>query len=77
MGDGAKRNKGITLCINCFSFKEVVLLINILNIKFNIIASIHIEKGHPRIYISNSELLKILSHIIPYFVKSSLYKLSL
>ena len=34
MGDGAKRNKGITLCTDCFSFKEVVILMNILKIKF-------------------------------------------
>lgn len=77
MGDGAKKNKGITLCTDCFSFKEVVILINILKIKFNINASIHREKGRPRIYISNYELSKILPHILPYFVKSFLYKISL
>lgn len=77
MGDGAKKNKGITLCTDCFSFKEVIILINILIIKFNINATIHIEKYRPKIYISNSELSKFLPHILPYFVKSSLYKLSL
>lgn len=77
MGDGTKRNKGITICTDYFSFKEVVILINILKIKFNINVTIRTEKYRPRIYISNNELSKISPHILPYFVKSSLYKLSL
>lgn len=77
MGDGAKKNKGITLCTDSFSFKEVVLLMNILKIKYNINSSMHIEKHKPRIYINKIELLKILPNIKPYFVKSLLYKISL
>lgn len=77
MGDGAKKNKGITLCTDSFSFKEVVLLMNILKIKFDINSTIHLEKYKPRIYINNKELEKILPHIKPYIVKSMLYKLSL
>jgi len=77
MGDGAKRNKGITLCTDCFSYKEVVLLMNILKIKYNINSTIHKEKYKPRIYISNKELLKILPYIKPYFTKNFLYKISL
>ena len=77
MGDGAKKNKGITLCTDCFSFKEVVTLMNILKIKFDVNSSIHKEKNKPRIYINKLELSKILLHIKPYIVKNSLYKLSL
>jgi hypothetical protein len=77
MGDGSKRNKGITLCTDSFSDKEVVLLMNIMKIKFNINSTIHREKNKPRIYINNKELLKVLYYIKPYFVKSMLYKLSL
>jgi hypothetical protein len=77
MGDGAKKNKGITLCTDSFSFKEVVLLMNILKIKFDINSTIHLEKHKPRIYINNKELHKILPHIKPYIVQSMLYKLSL
>ena len=72
-----KEIKVLLLCTDCFTFKEVVILMNILKIKFNINATIHTEKYQPRIYISNNELSKILPHINPYFVKSSLYKLSL
>ena len=77
MGDGVKRNKGITICTDSFSFKEVVILINILKIKFDINSTIHLEKHRPRIYINKRELYKILPYIIPYFSKKSLYKLSL
>lgn len=77
MGDGSKKNKGITLCTDSFSFKEVVLLMNILRIKFDINSTIHLEKNKPRIYINNRELQKILPYIKPYIVKSMLYKFSL
>ena len=68
MGDGAKRNKGITLCTDGFTFKEVVILMNNLKIKYNI---------KPRIYINEKELLIIWPYIKPHFIKSFLYKLSL
>ena len=77
MGDGAKKNKGVTLCTDSFTFKEVVILMNILKIKYNINSTIHLEKHNPRIYINNIELLKILPQIKLYFVKSLLYKISL
>ena len=77
MGDGAKKNKGVILCTDSFTFKEVVTLMNIFRIKFNINSSIHLEKNKPRIYINNIELSKLLPNIKPYFVKSMLYKLSL
>ena len=77
MGDGVKRNKGITICTDSFSFKEVVVLMNILKIKFDINSTIHLEKHRPRIYINKYELSKILPYILPYFSKKSLYKLSL
>lgn len=75
-GDGAKKNKGITLCTDNFTIQEVVLLMNILLIKFDIKSTIHKEKNYYRIYINNSELSKIIPYIKPYFTTSSLYKLS-
>lgn len=76
-GDSAKRNKGITLCTDGFTFKEVVILMNILKIKYNINSTMDIEKHKPRIYINEKELLIILPYIKPHFTKSLLYKLSL
>jgi len=75
-GDGAKRNKGIILCTDCFSITEVVLLMNILLIKFNIKSTIHFDNSKPRIFINKVELDKIKPQIKPYFVKRFLYKIT-
>lgn len=75
-GDGAKRNKGIILCTDSFSVKEVVLLMNILLIKFNIKSTIHFDNNKPRIFINKVELDKIKPQIKPYFVKRFLYKIT-
>jgi len=75
MGDGAKKNKGITLCTDSFSFKEVIILMNILKIKYDINTSIHLEKNKPRIYINRLELNKVLAEMKPFFTESMLYKI--
>jgi hypothetical protein len=75
MGDGAKRNKGIILCTDSFSIKEVVLLMNIIYVKFNIKSNIHFDNYKPRIFINKFELNKINSQIKPFFVKRFLYKI--
>jgi LAGLIDADG DNA endonuclease family len=74
-GDGAKRNNGIILCTDCFSIKEVVLLMNILLIKFNIKSTIHFDNKRPRIFINKVEINKFKPQIKPYFVKRFLYKI--
>lgn len=87
MGDGSKSHKGIILCTDSYSIKEVIILINILKIKFNIDSSIHyhtsispnkqiITQKVPRIYINGNNLNKIKPFIKPYFVTSMLYKIN-
>ena len=44
MGDGSKRAKGIVLCTDNFSLQEVVLLVNILILKFDINPTIQGKK---------------------------------
>ncbi len=75
MGDGAKRNEGVTLCTDGFTLQEVVLLINILIIKFNINPTIHKEKKYYRIYIGKKDLNLLRPHILPFFVDHFLYKI--
>lgn len=75
MGDGAKKNKGIILCTDSFSFKEVVILMNVLVVKYNINSAIYLEKGKPRIYINLKELKKLLPYIKDHFVEDMLYKI--
>jgi hypothetical protein len=86
MGDGSKSKKGIILCTDSYSLKEIIILMNILKIKFNIDSSIHyrvtispnnniIKQKVARIYINGKNLNKIKPFIKPYFVKSMLYKI--
>jgi hypothetical protein len=56
MGDGSERNGGIILCTDGFTCQEVVLLLNILSRKFNILPTIHVDKGiYYRIYINSND----------------------
>ncbi len=68
-GDGSKRNQGITLCTDNFSLQDIILLINILIIKFDINPTLHKEKNYYRIYINKNDLIKIKPFIKPFFVK--------
>ena len=77
MGDGSKRAKGLILCTDNFNLQEVVLLVNILIIKFNINPTIQKEKNKFRIYINEKGLIKIKPFIKIYFTDSMLYKLNL
>jgi len=76
MGDGSKRNKGLVLCTDNFSLQEVVLLVNILILKFDINPTIQKEKKFFRIYINEKSLMKIKPFILPYFVEHFLYKIN-
>ena len=76
MGDGSKRAKGIVLCTDNFSLQEVVLLVNILILKFDINPTIQRGKNKVRIYINGKSLMKIKPFILPYFVDHFLYKIN-
>lgn len=77
MGDGAKHNKGIILCTDGFTIIEVILLMNIIRIKFDINPTMYQTKNRPRIHIFKRDLLKIRPLISPYFVEHFLYKIYL
>ena len=58
--------------------KEVVLLINVLIIKYDIYCIIRYYNQHyPRIYILKKSLPKIRQIVLPYIHSSILYKLGL
>lgn len=76
MGDGFRHNKGLMLSTDGFSIKEVVMLINILIICFNINPIIYTYKGlYHRIYINEKDLNILKPLINPYMVDEMLYKL--
>lgn len=76
MGDGAKKNKGITLCTDSFTQKEVIMLINMLIIKFKIQPTLHKEKSKYRIYINEKNLKEIKPKLEPYIIQHFKYKIS-
>lgn len=75
MSNGIKRNKGLILCTDKFTINEIILLMNIINIKFNIKSSIHKNKDKYRIYINQVELNKIKYKLYPYFIDIFYYKI--
>ena len=78
MGDGAKKNKGVTLCTDGFCLEDILILINILILNFNIQPVIHKEKNKFRIQIHKNNLKLIKPFIVPYFIEMNshfLYKI--
>lgn len=75
MGNGSKRNKGIILCTDSYSIKEIIILMNILKIKFDIDTSIYMNNGYPRIYINELNFLLIRDKLLPHFNNHFLYKI--
>lgn len=77
-GDGARHNKGIILCTDGFTIKEVIFLMNILRIKFDIKPSKYIIKNkYPRIHIFKRDLEKLIPYIKPYIIRHFYYKIYL
>jgi hypothetical protein len=78
MGDGIFNGTTLLLCTDSYSIKEVVLLINVLVIKYDIYCTIHYyNKHYPRIYILKKCLPKIRQIVLPYMHSSMRYKLGI
>lgn len=88
MGDGSKYGKGgIQLCTDSYSLSEVILLMNILKIKFDIDSSIlwvtsvslrdrkTVLGKRPRIIINKHNFDKVRAQIRLYFTSDFLYKI--
>ena len=58
----------------CFTLKEIVLIINVLIIKFRLECNIHKQDNYYVIYIKSKSLKKNLHHMLPYIHPSMLYK---
>jgi hypothetical protein len=77
MGDGTKAHKGLVLQTQSFTIKEVIYIVNVLTLKFNLKCSIHMQRNQPTIYISSKSMTKIQPYILPYFCNSMRYKLEI
>jgi hypothetical protein len=76
MGDGKMAKSGIYLCTDSYSIPEVVQLINILIIKFNLDCTmVLMDKKYPRIYIKKNSMPRLQQLVLPYMHSSFLYKI--
>jgi len=77
MGDGGFKSKGIFICTDSYSIQDVVRLMNVLIIRYDLKCSIHkaSNKCGYRIYISRNSLDKVKEIVKPYFIPIMLYKL--
>jgi hypothetical protein len=74
-GDGTHTFNGITLQTQSFTLQEVVFIINVLIVKFDLKCSIHYQRGSPTIYISVHSINKIRPFLLPFICDSMKYKL--
>lgn len=72
-GDGTY-SSGITIQTQSFSIKEIVLLINVLIIKFQLECSIHTQEKYKVIYIKSKSIKKNLHLLMPYIHPTMMYK---
>ena len=78
MGDGTFNGITLLLCTDSYSIKQVVLLINVLIIKYDIYCNIRYFKPHlPRIYVIKKYMPKLRLIVKPFMHKSMMYKLGL
>jgi LAGLIDADG DNA endonuclease family protein len=73
-GDGTY-NSGVRLQTEFFSVKDVVFILNILMIKFNLDCCLHKQRSYFIIYIKSKSLKKNLHNLLPYLDNSMKYKL--
>ncbi|CCA78120.1 related to LAGLIDADG endonuclease (mitochondrion) [Serendipita indica DSM 11827] len=77
MGDGtAGVSGGLILCTDSFTLVEVVLLMNILMIKYDLKCSIQDHKGKYRIYIHVESMNTVRSLVGPYIIPEMQYKIN-
>jgi len=76
IGDGAALPHGIMICTDSYSQKDVVKLINVLIIKYQLECTLRYNSPtRPRIYIKNKSMKILRSIILPYMHPSILYKI--
>ncbi len=74
MGNGTY-NSGVRIQTDSFTIKEVVFVINVLIIKFNLECSLHYQRGNPILYIKSKSIKRNLHNLLPYIHNSMKYKI--
>lgn len=79
MGDGGFKSKGIYLCTDSYSIQDVVKLINVLILRYDLKCTLHVSSsGHGyRIYISRNSVGKVVEIVKPHLIPSMYYKVGM
>jgi len=77
MGDGSVSRHGLILCTDSYSLLDVVRLMNVLIIRYELVCTLHKKRENQyRIYISSKSIPRLQRIVGPYMHESMLYKLS-
>ena len=78
MTDGCARPSGLILCTDSFTLPEVIRLMNVLMVKYQLNCTLpQPSPNQYRIYIRESSMSQLRSIVLPYMVPSMLYKIGL
>jgi len=76
MGDGCLLSGGgMYLCTDSFTVSDVVKLMNVLLVRYDIPSTLHYSNGLPRIYIKKADMYRVRAVVGPYIIPSMLYKI--
>jgi len=68
-------NSGVRIQTESFTLKDIIFIINVLIIKFNLECSIHYQRNYPIIYIKSKSIKKNLHNILPFMCEEMRYKI--
>lgn len=77
MGDGGFKSKGIFLCTDSYTIQDVVRIINVLIIRYDLKCTLHKSNENYRIYISRNSVHKVVKIIKPHLIPSMYYKIGI
>ena len=78
MGDGSAQKSGLVLCTDSFTIYDVVKLMNVLLIKYQLDCTFRLHTpSHPRIYIRSHSMSKLKAIVYPYMHTKMMYKLDI
>lgn len=77
LGDGGFKSKGIFICTDYYSIQDVVRIINVLIIRYDLKCTLHKSNENYRIYISRNSVHKVVKIIKPHIIPSMYYKIGI
>ena len=75
MVSGSVQRQGLIICIGSFTEEDVVRIIKVLKVRFNLDSTIHYNEEKPMIFIREGSMPLLRSIVSPYMFPSVKYKL--